>query len=60
VSASLSDAVGAPARRKVVLYRYDAATAAPSAADTGLLVVAVYYESDGMERALSTLVGRWW
>ena len=60
VSESLSDAAGAPARRQVVLYRYDAAAAAPSAADTGLLVVAVYYQNEGMELAMSTLVGRWW
>jgi len=60
VSVSLSDSVGAPARRNVVLYRYDAAAAALSAADTGLLAVTVYYESEGTERALSTLVGRWW
>lgn len=60
VSVSLSDSAGAPARRNVVLYRYDAAAAAPSAADTGLLAVTVYYESEGADRALSTLVGRWW
>lgn len=60
VSASLSDAVGAPQRRNVVLYRYDASTAALSSADTGLLYVAVYYEGEGAGSALTTLVGRWW
>jgi type II secretory pathway component PulJ len=60
VSASLSDAVGTPGRRNVVLYRYDASAAAPSAGDTGLLFVAVYYENEPADRALTTLVGRWW
>jgi type II secretory pathway component PulJ len=60
VSASLSDPVGAPQRRNVVLYRYDASAAAPSAADTGLLFVAVYYENEPADRTLTTLVGRWW
>ena len=60
VSASLSDAVGAPDRRNVVLYRYDAGLAALSAADTGVVYVAVYYEAEGAGRALTTFVGRWW
>lgn len=60
VSASLSDPVGTPARRNVVLYRYDASSAAPSAADTGLLFVGVHYETEPADRALTTLVGRWW
>ena len=60
VSATLSDPVGAPARRNVVLYRYDASAAALSAADTGLLYVAVYYETEGPGSALAMLVGRWW
>jgi type II secretory pathway component PulJ len=60
VSASLSDPAGTPERRNVVLYRYDASAAAPSAADTGLLFVAVYYENEPADRALTTLVGRWW
>jgi type II secretory pathway component PulJ len=60
VSASLSDAVGTPARRNVVLYRYDASAAALSAADTGLVFIAVYYENEPADRALTTLVGRWW
>jgi type II secretory pathway component PulJ len=60
VSVSLSDAAGTPERRNVVLYRYDASAAAPSAADTGLLFVAVYYENEPADRALTTLVGRWW
>jgi type II secretory pathway pseudopilin PulG len=60
VSASLSDPTGAPDRRNVVLYRYDATTAALSANDTGLLFVGAYYEAEGASRALSTLVGRWW
>ena len=59
VSASLSDPAG-PYRRAVVLYRYDATNAMLSGADTGLLYVAVYYESDGPGGAIATLVGRWW
>jgi hypothetical protein len=60
VSASLSDSVGAPSRRNVVLYRYDAVTAALSPSDTGLVFVSVYYEAEGSAKALNTLVGRWW
>ena len=60
VSASLSDPVGTPERRTVVLYRYDGSAAALSAADTGLVRILVYYESEGAGRALTTLVGRWW
>lgn len=60
VSASFSDPAGTPERRNVVLYRYDAATRGLSDADTGLVHVAVYYESEGAGRALTTLVGRWW
>ena len=60
VSASLSDAVGTPERRNVVLYRYDASAKALSAADTGLVFIAVYYENEPADRALTTLVGRWW
>jgi len=60
ISVSLSDPVGAPDRRNVVLYRYDAASDALSGADTGVLYVKVYYEIDGSANALSTLVGRWW
>ena len=60
VSASLSDAVGAADRRNVVLYRYDAASAALSGADTGVVYIKVYYESDGSANPLSTLLGRWW
>ena len=60
VSASLSDAAGTPQRRNVVLYRYDASAKALSAADTGLVFVAVYYENEPADRALTTLVGRWW
>jgi type II secretory pathway component PulJ len=60
VSVSLSDPAGTPERRNVVLYRYDASAAAPSAADTGLLLVAVYYENEPADRGLTTLVGRWW
>lgn len=60
VSATLSDPVDAPARRNVMLYRYDASAAALSAADTGLLYVAVYYETEGPGSALAMLVGRWW
>jgi len=59
-SASLSDPVGTPQRRNVVLYRYDASAKALSAADTGLVFVAVYYENEPVDRALTTLVGRWW
>ena len=46
VSASLSDPVGTPERRNVLLYRYDASAAALSAADTGLVFIAVYYENE--------------
>ena len=60
VSASLSDAAGTPDRRNVVLYRYDASSSALSAADTGLVYVAVYYEAEGASLGLTTLVGRWW
>ena len=63
VSAALSDAVGAPGRRVVVLYRYDPANADPnhlSNNDTGLVFVSVYYEADGGAQALNTLAGRWW
>jgi prepilin-type N-terminal cleavage/methylation domain-containing protein len=62
ISASLSDAVGTPNRRNVVLYRYDASNGAvnPSGADTGLLLIAVYYEADGAANGMTTLLGRWW
>lgn len=60
VSASLSDPAGTPDRRNVLLYRYDASAGALSAADTGLVYVAVYYENEGASKAVSTLVGRWW
>jgi len=59
---SLSDLAGAPNRRIVVLYRYDASAGAsnPSANDTGLMFVSVYYEAEGSANGLNTLVGRWW
>jgi type II secretory pathway pseudopilin PulG len=60
ISASLSDPAGAPDRRNVTLYRYDAATQALSASDTGLVLVSVYYEAEGSAHALNTLVGGWW
>lgn len=60
VSASLSDPVGAAERRDVVLYRFDASSATLSTADTGLVLVKVYYEADGAASAITTLVGRWW
>jgi type II secretory pathway pseudopilin PulG len=60
VSASLSDPAGAPDRRNVVLYRYDATTRALSENDTGLVFVSVYYEAEGSAHALNTLVGGWW
>ena len=60
VNALLSDTVGAADRRNVVLYRYDAASAALSSNDTGVLYIKVYYESDGSANALSTLTGKWW
>jgi Tfp pilus assembly protein PilV len=59
-SASLSDPAGAPDRRRVVLYRYDASTQALSTGDTGLVLVGVYYEAEGSANGLNTLVGRWW
>ena len=55
-----SDSSGAANRRVVVFYRFDAATNAQSANDTGLLLVSVYYEAEGSANALNTLVGRWW
>jgi len=60
ISAPLSDIAGAPDRRNVVLYRYDASTRALSDSDTGLVFVSVYYEAEGSARALNTLVGGWW
>jgi Tfp pilus assembly protein PilV len=60
ISASLSDASGATDRRVVTIYRYDTASNALSATDTGVLYVSVYYEADGSTNALNTLVGRWW
>jgi prepilin-type N-terminal cleavage/methylation domain-containing protein len=60
VSALLSDPVGTPDRRAVVLYRANGSGATLSSADTGLLYVAVYYERDGPGSAIATLVGRWW
>jgi hypothetical protein len=60
ISTNLSDATGATDRRVVVLYRFDAATNALSSADTGLLYVSAYFESETSASALNTLVGRWW
>lgn len=60
VSSNFSDATGVTDRRVVVFYRYDVATNALSANDTGLLLVSVYYETDGSGNALNTLAGRWW
>jgi len=56
---SFSDPAGAPDRRNVVLYRYDASTRALSWNDTGLVFVSVYYEAEGSANGLNTLVGRW-
>ena len=60
ISANYSDVAGATDRRVVVLYRFDTATNALSATDTGVLYVRVYYEAEGGTNALNTLVGRWW
>jgi type II secretory pathway component PulJ len=60
VSALFSDTAGTPERRIVVIYRYDASSKSLSGADTGLAYVSVYYEAEGTNRALATLVGRWW
>ena len=60
VSAAFSDAAGAPERRLVVVYRYDALLRTLASTDTGLLFVKVYYEAEGPGGALNTLVGRWW
>ncbi len=57
---SLSDPIGAPGRRNVVLYRYDTSTGALNPNDTGLLFVSVYYEAEGSANGLNTLSGRWW
>jgi prepilin-type N-terminal cleavage/methylation domain-containing protein len=59
VSVLLSDPVGDPNRRNVVVYRYDGEKGERSDADTGLVRVLVYYESEGPARALSTLASRW-
>ena len=60
VSATFSDAFGTPARKVVVIYRYDALTRTLALTDTGLVFVSVYYEAEGTSGALNTLVGRWW
>lgn len=60
VSTNYSDASGVADRRVVMFYRFDAATNALSANDTGLLYVNIYYEAEGSAVALNTLVGRWW
>lgn len=60
VNASLSDPTGTPERRNVLVYRYDPSTAGLSAADTGVLFVAVYYAGETPATGFSTLVGRWW
>jgi type II secretory pathway component PulJ len=62
ISDSFSDPVGTPDRRNVVLYRYDPSNGAvnPSSSDTGLLLIAVYYEADGPANGITTLLGRWW
>lgn len=60
INATYSDAAGATDRRVVVLYRSGVPTGAPSAADTRLLYVSVYYSADGSANALTTLAGRWW
>ena len=67
VNAALSEPEGTADRRNVVLYRFDASTPAVNGpdkgrtqADSGLIYILVYYERDGRERGLSTLVGRWW
>jgi hypothetical protein len=60
VNATFSDAAAAVNRRVVVLYRYNAATKALSANDTGLVYISVYYESQGNAGAFTTLAGRWW
>ena len=59
LNATLSDPAGTPDRRNVAIYRYDAAAAALTNNDTGVIRVSVYYENQpGM--ALNTLIGRWW
>lgn len=60
VSTAFSDPAGAVQRRIAVVYRYDASAKNLSAADTGLVLVSVYYESEGPAAAFSTLKGRWW
>lgn len=61
VSATFSDAAGAPDRITVVLYRFDAAANALTSSEvTGLVFVSVYYEADGSATALNTLAGKWW
>jgi hypothetical protein len=60
ISSSCSDSAGAADRRVVVLYRYDVATNALSSNDTGVVLVATYFQDEGSANALTTLVGRWW
>jgi hypothetical protein len=60
VSANFSDASGANERRLVVLYRFDQASNALTASNSGLLYVSVYFEAEGSAGALNTLAGRWW
>lgn len=60
ISSNFSDASGTSDRRIVVFYRFDAASNALSANDTGLLFISVYYEADGSGNALNTLAGQWW
>jgi Tfp pilus assembly protein PilV len=60
LSATGSDPAGTPNRLIMVSYRYDIATNALSAGDTGLLYVNAYYEAEGSANGLSTLIGRWW
>ena len=57
---AFSDPSGAARRRLVVIYRYDALLRALASTDTGLVLVSVYYETEGPDGALNTLVGRWW
>jgi len=59
-NASLSDDASATDRRVVVIYRYDTSTKALSSNDSGLLLVRVYYEAEGLASALTTIAGRWW
>ncbi len=61
IKTAYSDPAGTANRRVVVFYRCTTTTAhALTTSNTGMLRVKVYFEADGSNNALETLVGRWW